>query len=48
MSIGFFTRRKPGVLISRMTNDVEALDTLVTDGVVTLVLEHADAGRAWW
>jgi ABC-type multidrug transport system fused ATPase/permease subunit len=37
MSIGFFTRRKPGVLISRLTNDVEALDTLVTDGVITLV-----------
>jgi ABC-type multidrug transport system fused ATPase/permease subunit len=37
MSIGFFTRRKPGVLISRLTNDVEALDTLVTDGVTTLV-----------
>ena len=37
MSIGFFTRNKPGVLISRLTNDVEALDTLVTDGVVTLV-----------
>jgi ABC-type multidrug transport system fused ATPase/permease subunit len=36
MSIGFFTRRKPGVLISRMTNDVQALDSLVTDGVVTL------------
>ena len=36
MSIGFFTRRKPGVLISRMTNDVQALDTLVTDGVITL------------
>ena len=36
MSIGFFTRRKPGVLISRLTNDVEALDTLVTDGVITL------------
>jgi ATP-binding cassette subfamily B protein len=37
MSIGFFTRHKPGVLISRLTNDVEALDTLVTDGVVTLI-----------
>jgi ATP-binding cassette subfamily B protein len=36
MSIGFFTRRKPGVLISRLTNDVQALDSLVTDGVVTL------------
>ncbi len=37
MSIGFFTRRKPGVLISRLTNDVQALDTLVTDGIVTLI-----------
>jgi ABC-type multidrug transport system fused ATPase/permease subunit len=37
MSIGFFTRRQPGVLISRLTNDVEALDNLVTDGVVTLL-----------
>jgi ATP-binding cassette subfamily B protein len=36
MSIGFFTRNKPGVLISRLTNDVQALDSLVTDGVVTL------------
>ena len=36
MSIGFFTRRSPGVLISRMTNDIEALNQLVTDGVVTL------------
>jgi ABC-type multidrug transport system fused ATPase/permease subunit len=36
MSIGFFTRRQPGVLISRMTNDVEALNNLVTDGIVTL------------
>jgi ATP-binding cassette, subfamily B, bacterial len=36
MSIGFFTRRSPGVLISRMTNDVEALQQLVTNGVVTI------------
>jgi ABC-type multidrug transport system fused ATPase/permease subunit len=36
MSIGFFTRNRPGVLISRLTNDVAALDSLVTDGVVTL------------
>jgi ATP-binding cassette, subfamily B, bacterial len=36
MSIGFFTRRRPGVLISRLTNDVQALDQLVTDGVITL------------
>jgi ATP-binding cassette, subfamily B, bacterial len=36
MSLGFFTRRSPGVLISRMTNDVEALNQLVTSGVVTM------------
>ena len=27
---------RPGVLISRLTNDVQALDQLVTDGIVTL------------
>jgi len=36
MSMGFFTRRSPGVLISRMTNDVEALNQLVTSGLVTM------------
>ncbi|MEA2299057.1 MAG: ATP-binding cassette, subfamily bacterial [Solirubrobacteraceae bacterium] len=36
MPIGFYERRRAGVLISRMTNDVEALDSLVTDSVVTL------------
>jgi ATP-binding cassette subfamily B protein len=36
MSIGFYSRRQAGVLISRLSNDVEALDSLVTDGVVTL------------
>ncbi|MBW8060310.1 MAG: ABC transporter ATP-binding protein [Solirubrobacterales bacterium] len=36
MSIGFFTRRSTGVLISRMTNDIEALNQLVTSGVVTM------------
>jgi ATP-binding cassette subfamily B protein len=36
MPIAFYERRPAGVLISRMTNDVEALDSLVTDTVVTL------------
>ncbi len=36
LPIGFFESRPAGVLISRMTNDVEALDSLVTDSVVTL------------
>jgi ABC-type multidrug transport system fused ATPase/permease subunit len=35
-SIGFYESRPAGVLISRMTNDVEALESLVTDSVVTL------------
>jgi ATP-binding cassette subfamily B protein len=36
MSIGFFTRNRPGALISRMTNDIEALNQLISDGIVTL------------
>jgi ABC-type multidrug transport system fused ATPase/permease subunit len=37
LSIGFYSRRKTGVLISRITNDVQALDQLVTEGLSTLV-----------
>src|SRR3954451_9861002 len=36
MSVGFYSRRQAGVIISRLTNDVQALDQLVTDGVVTV------------
>ena len=36
LSVGFYSRRRTGVVISRITNDVQALDQLVTDGVVTL------------
>ncbi len=36
LSIGFYSRRQAGVFISRLTNDVQALDQLVSDGVVTL------------
>jgi ATP-binding cassette subfamily B protein len=36
LPIGFYESRPAGVLISRMTNDVEALESLVTDSVVTL------------
>jgi ABC-type multidrug transport system fused ATPase/permease subunit len=36
LPIGFYESRPAGILISRMTNDVEALDSLVTDSVVTL------------
>jgi len=36
LSIGFYSRNRAGVLISRLTNDVQALDQLVTDGIVTL------------
>jgi ABC-type multidrug transport system fused ATPase/permease subunit len=37
LSLGFFERNRAGVIISRLTNDVDALDQLVTDGVTTLV-----------
>jgi ATP-binding cassette, subfamily B, bacterial len=37
LSLGFFERNRAGVLVSRITNDVEALDQLVTDGVTSLV-----------
>jgi len=37
LSLGFYERNRAGVLISRLTNDVEALDLLVTDGVSSLV-----------
>jgi len=36
LSIGFYSRNRAGVLISRLTNDVQALDQLVSDGIVTL------------
>jgi ABC-type multidrug transport system fused ATPase/permease subunit len=37
LSLGFYERNRAGVIISRITNDVEAIDQLVTDGVTTLV-----------
>ena len=36
LSIGFYSRNRAGVLISRLTNDVEALNQLVTDGIYTI------------
>jgi ABC-type multidrug transport system fused ATPase/permease subunit len=36
LSVNFYSRRQAGAIISRLTNDVEALDSLVSDGVVTL------------
>jgi len=37
LSLGFYERNRAGVIISRLTNDVEAIDQLVTDGVTSLV-----------
>ncbi len=37
LSIGFYSRNRTGVLISRITNDVQALDQLVTEGIQTLI-----------
>ena len=36
LSVGFYSRNRAGVIISRITNDVEALDQLVEDGMATL------------
>ncbi|HWF34540.1 MAG TPA: ABC transporter ATP-binding protein [Solirubrobacteraceae bacterium] len=36
LSIGFYSRNRAGVIISRLTNDVEALDQLISDGLATL------------
>ncbi len=36
LSIGFYSRNRAGVIISRLTNDVEALDDLISDGLATL------------
>src|SRR5436190_4347858 len=37
LSLGFYERNRTGVIISRLTNDIEALDQLVTEGVTALV-----------
>jgi ATP-binding cassette subfamily B protein len=37
LSLSFYSRNQAGVVISRMTNDVEALDQLVEDGLATLI-----------
>ena len=37
LSLGFYERNRAGVVISRLTNDVEALDQLVTEGLASLV-----------
>jgi ABC-type multidrug transport system fused ATPase/permease subunit len=37
LSLGFFERNRTGAIVSRITNDVEALDQLVTDGLSSLV-----------
>ena len=37
LPLGYYERNRTGATISRLTNDVEALDQLVTDGVASLV-----------
>ena len=37
LSLGYYERNRTGAIISRITNDVEALDQLVTDGLSSLV-----------
>lgn len=37
LSLGYFERNRTGAVISRLTNDIEALDQLVTEGLTSLV-----------
>jgi ATP-binding cassette subfamily B protein len=37
LTLDFFSRQKTGWIVSRLTNDIDALDQLVTDGVASLV-----------
>jgi ATP-binding cassette subfamily B protein len=37
LELGFYERNRAGVLISRLTNDIEALQQLVTDGLTSTV-----------
>jgi ABC-type multidrug transport system fused ATPase/permease subunit len=37
LSLGFFERNRTGAIVSRITNDIEALDQLLTDGLSSLV-----------
>ncbi|HWC32641.1 MAG TPA: ABC transporter ATP-binding protein [Actinomycetota bacterium] len=37
LSLGYYERNRAGAVISRLTNDVEALDLLVTEGMTSLV-----------
>jgi len=37
LSLDFFSRQKTGWIVSRLTNDIDALDQLVTEGVTSLV-----------
>ena len=46
LSLGFYERNRAGVIISRLTNDVEALDQLVTDGMTSLVQNSLTLGGA--
>jgi len=37
LSLGYYERNRTGAIVSRITNDVEALDQLLTDGISSLV-----------
>ena len=37
LHLGFFERTPAGVVISRLTNDIDAMNSMVTDGPTTLV-----------
>ncbi|MDP8958545.1 MAG: ABC transporter ATP-binding protein/permease [Actinomycetota bacterium] len=44
LDIGFFSRSKTGVLVSRMTSDIEAITQFVDEGAVTVITNLLTAG----
>lgn len=46
LPVAFYEKRRTGVLISRITNDVQALDTLVSEAIVTLFQATLTLGGA--
>ena len=46
LDLGYFERTRTGWMISRITNDIEALNSLVTEGATTLIQNSVTLARA--
>ena len=47
LSLGYYERNRTGAIVSRITNDVEALDQLVTDGIRAWSRTHSCSRVPW-